>query len=58
MSTDSKNGYWSGIPLFFPEIQYLLLETIPLETIMRVVDYHNEAHKFELILPPLMIKQT
>ena len=27
----------TGIPLFFSEIQYLLLETIPLETIMRVV---------------------
>ena len=27
----------TGIPLFFPEIQYLLLETIPLETIMRVL---------------------
>ena len=26
----------TGIPLFFSEIQYLLLETIPLETIMRV----------------------
>ena len=27
----------TGIPLFFSEIEYLLLETIPLETIMRVV---------------------
>ena len=27
----------TGMPLFFLEIQYLLLETIPLETIMRVV---------------------
>ena len=26
----------TGIPLFFSEIEYLLLETIPLETIMRV----------------------
>ena len=27
----------TGMPLFFLEIQYLLLETIPLETIMRVI---------------------
>ena len=27
----------TGIPLFFSEIEYLLLETIPLETIMRVI---------------------
>ena len=27
----------TGIPLFFSEIEYLLLETIPLETIMRVL---------------------
>ena len=26
----------TGIPLFLSEIEYLLLETIPLETIMRV----------------------
>ena len=35
MSTDSVKMD-TGIPLFFSEIQYLLLETIPLETIMRV----------------------
>ena len=35
MSTDSVKMD-TGIPLFFPEIQYLLLETIPLEIIMRV----------------------
>jgi len=29
----------TGIPLFFSEIEYLLLETIPLETIMRVTKY-------------------
>ena len=27
----------TGVPLFFSKIQYLLLETIPLETIMRVI---------------------
>ena len=26
----------TGIPLFFSEIEYLLLETIPLDTIIRV----------------------
>ena len=33
----------TGIPLFFSEIEYLLLETIPLETIMRVcfIDARN-----------------
>jgi len=35
MSTDSVKMD-TGIPLFCSEIQYLLLETIPLETIMRV----------------------
>ena len=29
----------TGIPLFCSEIEYLLLETIPLETIMRVKTY-------------------
>ena len=28
----------TGIPLFLSEIEYLLLETIPLETIMRVLE--------------------
>ena len=28
----------TGKPLFFPEIQYLLLVTIPLEIIMRVLE--------------------
>ena len=36
----------TDIPLFFPEIQYLLLETIPLENIMRV--YWIKIH---LIMP-------
>ena len=36
MSTDSVKMD-TGIPLFCSEIQYLLLETIPLETIMRVI---------------------
>ena len=36
MSTDSVKMD-TGIPLFLSEIQYLILETIPLETIMRVV---------------------
>ena len=27
----------TGVPLFFSKFQYLLLETIPLETIMRVM---------------------
>ena len=31
----------TGIPLFFSEIEYLLLETIPLETIMRVQDMNE-----------------
>ena len=35
MSTDSVKMD-TGVPLFFSEFQYLLLETIPLETIMRV----------------------
>ena len=35
MSTDSVKMH-TGIPLYFSEIQYLLLETIPLETVMRV----------------------
>ena len=35
MSTDSVKMD-TGIPLFLSEIQYLILETIPLETIMRV----------------------
>ena len=35
MSTDSVKMD-TGIPLFFLEIEYLLLESIPLETIMRV----------------------
>ena len=41
----------TGIPLFFSEIEYLLLETIPLETIMRVIRityiisrYINKSH--------------
>ena len=43
LSTDSKKypyKCWqldTGIPLFFSKIQYLLLYTIPLNTIMRVV---------------------
>ena len=47
MSTDSVKMD-TGIPLFFPEIQYLLLETIPLEIIMRVSD--NERLDFNGVL--------
>jgi len=32
----------TDIPLFFSEIEYLLLETIPLETIMRVITMDME----------------
>ena len=35
----------TGIPLFFSEIEYLLLETIPLETIMRVVNVYDEKNE-------------
>ena len=31
----------TGIPLFFSEIQYLLLETIPLDTIMRILYFEG-----------------
>ena len=32
------------IPLFFSEIEYLLLETIPLETIMRDAVHFEQNH--------------
>ena len=38
----------TGIPLFFSEIEYLLLETIPLETIMRV---EKKPREWEWMLP-------
>ena len=41
----------TGIPLFFPEIQYLLLETIPLEIIMRVIDISTKGKIATQITP-------
>ena len=35
----------TGVPLFFSEFQYLLLETIPLETIMRDAVHFEQNHK-------------
>ena len=45
MSTDSVKMD-TGIPLFCSEIQYLLLETIPLETIMRVGEKIGDVELF------------
>ena len=44
VSTDSLKMD-TGIPLFFSEIEYLLLETIPLETIMRDAVHFEQNHK-------------
>ena len=47
----------TGIPLFFPEIQYLLLETIPLEIIMRVIGSYLFLSRPGLLFfcPPLLL---
>ena len=37
----------TDIPLFFSEIQYLLLETIPLENIMRVNEQYHYEDKYK-----------
>ena len=45
----------TGIPLFFSEIEYLLLKTIPLETIMRV--FNLFVTEVELLFFTLMKKK-
>ena len=54
MSTDSIKTD-TGIPLFILEIQYLLLETIPLETIMRVLIFLKWTPKLKLKLFELLV---